>query len=226
MAEAKRSCIIFLENHRENTSLQPYLKELDLEGKVAILTENRPYSKQAKALQGYAKALQNNILIQKSDLLHIVENSQDYFQFCFERQIELIEHAMNTKTDFRIVPLDVRSSKKIYARFKEEDLVFPELLANAPKLEQKKIDFFEEHAFGAWYVRKKINELEKQGFNLFIYSVGYSHYASLAYYLKDKNLKIIPLESKYEDISYFKMLAFFLLENRGKYCLHCGNECS
>ncbi len=225
MRKSEIRCIILLENHGEPVNLTSCLKELNLEGKLVIMTENRPYSKQTKALQRYARALQNNMPVQKLDLLHIVRNSQDYFKHCFGRQMELIEYAVNTKKGFRIVPLDVRSSKRKYAQFKEEDTLFKKILANSPKLEDKEVAFFEEHAFGAWYTLKRINELEKQGFNSFIYSVGYSHHASLARYLKDKNPEIILLNIKDKNRSYFRMLAFFLPENRGEYCLHCGNEC-
>lgn len=217
--------LIFLEDHSEPFQITPIVKKwLGLEGKLAVLTENRPYSKQNMALQKYASSLRQDAGISRQDFIEVVKGSKDYYQHCLERQIELVEFAAALNQEFAVVPLDIRSSKKAYSQFKVEDILFRELCKKYFDLSKKEIQFFEEHALGAWYTGKTISRLEKEGFSSFVYSVGYSHYASLARYLMDKSCHFVFLPKSKPVNSYYRMIAFFLPECSGDFCVHCGGD--
>ncbi len=221
----KANCLIFLEDHSIESSIGDLAeKYLNLEGKLAILTENRPYSKQNKALQAYASALKTGKTMSKATLYSLVRASKDYFKPGFNRQIELIDFAHDRNLEFLAVPIDGRFSKKVHEQFLEEDKLFSRLLKEHSVLDKRTADFFEEHALGAWYTQKKINQLKSEGFSSFVGSIGYSHYASLAFYLAPTNPKFILLPQENLVISYYRMLAFFLPEFREKFCLYCGKQ--
>lgn len=220
----KSSCLIFLEDHSlESTIHNLAAKYLNINGKLAILAENRPYSKQNKALQAYVNALKSGKTMPKAKLYSLVDGSEDYFKSCFDRQIELIDFAYNQHLEFSVVPIDWRSSQKMHRQFLE-DKIFKQLLKEHSKIDDNTLSFFEEHAFGAWYAQKKIDQLKNAGFSSFVGSVGYSHHASLACYLAPLNPKFILLPQEKLIPSYYRMLAFFLPQFRGKFCLYCGKD--
>lgn len=223
----KVNYLIFLEAHGEYLRLTHIVHDhLNLEGKLAILTETRPSSIETVALQEYADKRLKKEKVKKKDIIEKAKNMKGtFYKYAFQRNMDIIDFAVKEKVDFKIVPTDMRYSNKIYQKFKEEDTVFPKLLETCPKFDKYKIDFYEEQAFGAWYTLEKIKELEEQGFKSFVQSVGVEHHPPLEHYLfqTERNIKFSFLTNDFR-IHYWQLMAFFIPEYRGKYCLHCGKK--
>lgn len=176
-----KDVVVFLEQHNYDFSLGE-LADIELEGvdRACVLIEERPYSIAFSCLEDYLINGHN-----KKEILKKASGSRWFWKEKFKREMDLIDSALDNCKEIMLEAIDCRTSPKSLENFFKDD----ELLGR--KIGFKgfdKMDFFQEHAFMAWYVKKKIYDIEADKFLL---TVGALHFPSLHAYIP--NLKFIKL---------------------------------
>lgn len=189
----KTSIIVYLEDHSV-----PYLCKKDLPKRLksgiptCLLTETSPSSFAIKAIQERLKDLSKNKAKPRSFYTEKAWRTRWFWKEAFNRMLFFAEYLSRRFEKFEVVGADPRVSNLRFKDFKNTDGFFQKALREKGYiLENIHKGFLEEQAFMAWYIAKKVAELESRGFKQFVFPVGLLHYASLRKYLSASHRNIV-----------------------------------
>lgn len=175
----------------------PYLCKKDLSKRLksgvptCLLTETSPSSFAIKMIKERLRDLNENKAKPRSFYIEEAWRTKWFWKEAFNRMLFFAEYLSGCFEKFKIIGVDPRVSNLGFKDFKKEDKIFKKLLAvRGEFLENIHEKFLEEQAYMAWYIAKKVAELENQGFKQFVFSVGHLHYAALRKYLPAPNRDI------------------------------------